>query len=278
MEPIKIIKIKIEDNSKYPDVAILVDRNSFLQYVKEIREILKLPVLPKKYKAWEKRQSHFEFTQYYKFAKWFINVYKDAGKQENEAVGILEWVVKSVKKEKGLFTAVDALRKASICLCSRFKKEYNFIPVVESAIAKNVVEEKDYETAFLSLYAPSTSEKDKESLNPEEQELYKSPKYHTFALYFGFYTTKTEIDHILQTKLPSLKEKYKEMANSWGWNLVNQDVITNIKRDRNWYWLYQELKSYSKVTEKVNQEGFSITRDGVMKAIQQYRKCLTMET
>lgn len=271
------IEIKIEDNLKFEDVAILVDRDSFLQYVKDIRRILELPVIPEKYQAWERHKNHFSFSGYDQFKKWFIKVNSDAGIDVNKTKRLFDWIIQDIKSEKEVFTPVDALRKASICLCNKFKKGYNFIPVVESTIAKNVVEDKDYETAFLSLYAPNSSEKDNTTLSPEEKELYKTPKYHSFALYFGFYTTKTEIDQILHNRLPILKEKYQDIAKLWKWNMLNQNVVTNIKQYRKWYWMNKKgIKNrlgYIKITklEKLNPEWKNKTWYTVREGIKAYK-------
>jgi hypothetical protein len=55
------------------------------------------------------------------------------------------------------------------------------------------------------------------------------------------------------------------------------DTITNIKRDRKWLWLKVGGLSYSEIQKLATTEGEPITRDGVIKAIKQYEKRLTVD-
>jgi hypothetical protein len=75
------------------------------------------------------------------------------------------------------------------------------------------------------------------------------------------------------TKIENVNQIFRDYKRS----LKIPDIITNIKRDRKWYWLKKAGWSYSKIFEKAKSEGEYITRDGVIKAIKQYEKRLTME-
>lgn len=72
----------------------------------------------------------------------------------------------------------------------------------------------------------------------------------------------------------------KELLDEFRWyksKLNIPDTITNIKRDRKWYWLKKSGLSYAQVHKRALDDGERITRDGVIKAIKQYSEKLSIE-
>lgn len=57
-----------------------------------------------------------------------------------------------------------------------------------------------------------------------------------------------------------------------------RDTISNIKRDREWYWLNKSGLGYDKIYKLEREKGNHLTEDAVRKAIKQYQKLLKPET
>ncbi|OGH29215.1 MAG: hypothetical protein A3B41_01245 [Candidatus Levybacteria bacterium RIFCSPLOWO2_01_FULL_37_26] len=275
MEP---VDISIEDNRKYADVAFLIDKDSFLTHLQSLRNIFILPVPSNGYSEWIDKNSRREFPEdkLPMFSKWFSKVFADNEKKLRQSNDVLKWSIDYCKNEDSLFSVTDALRTASIRLCDRYKKNTLFIPVIEAAIVKNLVEEKDYANAFLSIFLPVKSEKDKQHLSFEEQLLFQTPRSYMLAFYFTPTITNKEIQQILKTELPRMKEEYGKIAQEWGWQIIKKDVITNIMFYRKWYWL-KKLKSlsYNEIAKLEEKDKKFVSWDNVRQKIKIYRKLLS---
>lgn len=56
-----------------------------------------------------------------------------------------------------------------------------------------------------------------------------------------------------------------------------KDIITNIKRDRNWYWLHKNNWSYSRIQQEEQKSGKIYSRDAVIKAINRYKHLINTD-
>lgn len=77
------------------------------------------------------------------------------------------------------------------------------------------------------------------------------------------------------TKQSDLIQIFKEIKKVFP--KKSKDVITNIKRDRNWYWLHKNNWSYNKIQQEEQKIGKTYSRDAVIKAIGRYRQLINMD-
>lgn len=238
------IEINIDDNRLFCIVAFLIDRSDFLEQASKLRKRFRVKS-PLSDKGIE--------TMYWKEDD--LNVEKLSKK----------YGIKS-KREKGLshlytYTkydrAVDGLRR-------KFHKGRYFSKAITNAVLKNKITADDI---GISAYVPSMEETYIIKLEDHERAIIINPDTKLDDII-------KEFKSILFTKViprqgpfGSIKYDYQEIAKL-------PDTISNIKRDRIWYWQKLQGLSYQKIWDQTPKRDKSITRDGVIKAIKQYEKRL----
>lgn len=84
-------------------------------------------------------------------------------------------------------------------------------------------------------------------------------------------TKITEIEKLFKERLPDVLKLYKrEVVRG---NQTVFDTHQNIRRDREWYWLHKEGKSYNDIVKLTNN---TISKQGVVEAIKDYTALLTV--
>ena len=85
-------------------------------------------------------------------------------------------------------------------------------------------------------------------------------------------TTLKEVVEVFKKGVPHLRDEYVSAL------LKNKpsslDVISNIKRDRKWYWMHKQGLSYKTIFNKKGKTTLDDI-DGVIKAIKRYQRKLT---
>lgn len=281
------VKIDIEDNKRFADVAFLIDNEKFIDHSSELKEIFRLPLNSQNYQKWFNRQKITELTNddMELFRKWFSRISTDSNessKSGEKVKNLFNWLVKRHIKEKGRFTVADAIHDATITLCNHFKKEFVFVKVIEAVIFRNEVTEDDYKTEFLALYAPGINKDNIQTLSLEEQKLFKLPESLSFALYFDLNSDKAEIIDILNEQLDQFRDKFKNRLHVWGWSSSKRD-IDHIKKHREWYWIWKKESlngrgAYNRIVEEWNkncsEKDYIDDVNIIEQAVGRYRKIL----
>lgn len=256
---IEPIKISIDNTRRFLDVALLLDRDDFLEDVISKRKELGLQkIIPRKILQ----------------ATW--------DKVNNKATNdLLKGIHKKNKTFKHGLKAyevriISPFDKAAVDLATKYKKGREFFDAIKYAIVSGEVNEEDTKTIYKkdevvvyqhfndNVYAvlpvPIGLENDyiKSSLKLDESEI---------AIIINPTTTREDLNSFYDF----FEKNYRKKTDGI-WHL--DDTYTNIKRDREWYWMKKSGLSYGQIQKKYEKSGLAITRDGVIKAIQQYSRLL----
>ena len=184
--------------------------------------------------------------------RWLSNQYDQETK---------DYLIESRKFSRG---TVYSLPKGKIDLTiekflEKYRKPQTFFLPIRSAILSGIVTDEEYSsTAYCDILYPEIPIQD--------------PK---IAIIINPETKLPEIEELFKTRVKKTIEEYSTyiLKSKRGFF----DTVSNIKRDRRWHWLKNKGLSYSQIQQKAEKEGEPITRDGVIKAIKQYKERLTME-
>lgn len=148
---------------------------------------------------------------------------------------------------------VEELRK-------KYKKTQAFHLVIKSAILTGVVTEKEYASAYSTI------------IFPEDDDFFLQSEPN-IAIIISPDAKIEDITKVFNKEIPQTKKLYiQKILKS---KRVLPDTISNVKRDRQWYW-QKKNSSYGKVHKEIIKSQ-SITRDGIIKAIKQYEARLSVE-
>lgn len=244
---IKPVEIHIKDDWKYALVALLVDRKDFLEDLKKarkevgIKRLMPRPTIEREFKEANKKETEKKYK-----------------KSTPEG--------KKVMKQFGMqIIARTKFDDITIDLLGKYRKSNSFHYVIKYAIISNVVEEKDLQIQDPIIWAASPNaswEDNKAPINPPQIAIIVEPEHNP-----------EDVSKSLKRFIASTKKKRIPLDNSW----YIPYGSGNIKRDRKWYWLHEEGKSYEHIRKMQEKEGEPITRDGVIKAVQRYEEKLAMD-
>lgn len=231
------IEIRIKDNWKFCEVAFLVDRDDFLRDIGMARKSLGvMKLIPyNELIKWTSAES-IRTTKKTKFRKIKSDYFEN------------KYVVPAGKSE----IIVDELKK-------KYRKAHNFWPVIESAMLAGVVTKDEFS---ISAYC--------KVIYPEDYEL--SVTEPDLAIIISPDTKLNDIEELFKTNIPEAVDEYKDLVLRT--KRRTPDTISNIKRDREWYWLKHQGLSYSKIEDMAKPK---VSKDVVIKAIKQYKARLSME-
>lgn len=249
-------RINIESDKRFGEVAFLVDRDDFIADVKKIRKKLGINKLLSRQEAeklWNKQHP------------------VPAGSKTIYPF----WKNSAIEKELEIDKDVKKLLK-------KYKKSWDFYNVIKYSISCGCVEDIDYadrpriQGEFL-IYGGEENKPCYYALPlPRDKiELFKN-------INTDIKLDETEAAIIVnpETKIEDLAACFRLLKKDVEKNYPcwkTPDTISNIKRDRDWYWLKKKTGlGYGKAFNLIeNRKG--ITHEAFIKAIQQYKKRLSME-
>ncbi len=222
------IDIKIENNRKFALVAFLVDKDDFLQDITDIRSRIKLETIP------------FSFPQYpYPEANRLAGFYQKGQISLNGARELLEEFCKEVglqnlyALDKKLGTAVLFAES----LTKKHRKSRLYTPAILASILTGYIEEEDFLSTQMLELNPKFLEEELEKMASDKeivtiQVTRESTKQEVqqvfdFIQKYYFKTKKTKSDD-------GLKNIYEHIT-----EIKVPDTANNIRRDREWYWMYK---------------------------------------
>lgn len=229
------IDIEIDDYRKFADVAFLVDRNDFLRDIEDVRKRSKLTNVP------------YAFPNYpYKEANRLASFYKKGQISFNGAVEMLEHFC----VEKGLINlyALDKTLGAAVIfsksLARKYKKSRLYIPIIVTSILTAHIQEEDFRSTQIF-------EINRKVLEEELIVMQKDEEIVTISV--SRESTLKEVEdrfehirkYIFKTKPTNNSDGLSSVYNDSPYSKL-LDTANNIKRDRGWYWMYQEEKANGK--------------------------------
>lgn len=266
---IKPIVIRIKDKKRFGDVAFLVDREDFIVDIMRLRKkwrlsdkLLRLTdkrnwstfpwKLPDKktYKSYKKKLPLIE-------KKIFDMNYMDklGIKEREDLLKEYEELVRCIPSENFSWD-IRELRK-------KYKKPPNFDRIIAKSLLYGIVLDSDYITVELKIVKP---------------ELDYIPYFKEPELNLIFYPL---------AKLEEIQAKYKEGAQELikeyekyyiGGKVLDSDTVSNIYRDRKWYWIKKNRGIGTRKLHKLLMEKKEpITLKGIEKALNRYEKHLKIK-
>lgn len=259
------IKIQIEDNKKFGDVCFLLDSDDFIAQAELVRQKLGLGErFHGTFNEWKQRNSSDEQAR--KLDKLFYKLdiddngelIKEAMTKELEFIfpsdGHLEKVAMDgvilmglhieIEKLHDLFAFPDLLNDAAM-----------------ASLLCDTVSDEDYTLAKLDFFDTSS--------NPHSSKNRRRPY---FAIEVTPWTRMSDIETAFKKK-DKYKLDYCAFYGQFDFHL-DKDSISNIKRDRVWYWRNKNDETYFEIAEN-EAEKDSVTvdnwRDVIAKAVGQYK-------
>jgi len=246
MIKIKPITIDIADNWRYCLATWLVDRDDFLIDLQKTRKKLGIN----------------EKLVDYNFAKEWFKTEFEKERKRNPIRKIPEPLTGG---NKYVFPKTES-EKITTKLLEKYHKSPLYFEVIRYSIIVGRITDKEFaRTAFCQVLPPDyqmiDTKHDITNLVDHNQPI--------MAIVMSPETKLEEVVRIFRKEVPFLRTEY--VASYLRGETMPPDIIGNIQRDRKWYWLKKEGMSYTKVFEHTQQDGETITLDGVKKAIMQYR-------
>jgi len=267
------VKIYIEDNKKYTDVALIVDRDDFLEQIDIVRRILgiTLPLPDNKqfFRRWlELKQAELPKGEKLEVIKNLLNRFY----KSEDGAKILERIIAQRKKEGSNIALSNILFLATTHLLSNFKLSANYSKAIEKLIISNVIDDYDFSSVIGCIFSPFWFLPKANRTIPIDKRI-NLPIRDGIMFYFYPHTTRKELHNAIDKNYDKLVAEYNEWFGKKDYNL---DTISNIKRDRDWYWQKKQGKTYLQIAEedKVNKIDPEDFKETVRKAIKRYEKDL----
>lgn len=256
---IPLIEIMIEDVKQFALVAFLVDRDDFINDVINIRKELKITSVPYIFPEFPYEEANNVVDYYYKG----VCTICDASE-----------CFKEISAENHIwFSSLDRTLATALIFTESLVKKYGkgrlYLPIILASILTGTVQSADFSSThiltidrkvaqqildeFYGNETITTIQVNRESTWSEVEDTFRSiQKYH-----FG--TKKADdndglmqffSDTIPHDKLP--------------------DTVSNIKRDRKWYWQHTNGMSYGEIWKQEKK----LTKGAIIQAIRQYKRAL----
>ena len=262
---IKRIEISIKDNKRFGLVAFLVDRPDFLKDIQETRNLLELKSFPYTFSNFPYKAANNVANYYKKGVCSIYEVYscfKDICKEKN---------ILPVELDKTLASAFMLVKS----LAKKYRKSGVYIPAILASVLIGEVKEGD-------ILPTNTFVIDKQ--NTEELDERFKGYGRSFGIIVNSESTWKEVKdaftHIQKYQLGVKKIKNKEKDTFYkifGEELITDylpDTVSNVKRDRDWYWQHEKGMGYEKI-RKGYEKTQPVTWQAVRNAIARYKTHLT---
>lgn len=239
----KLTEIKVADNARYGRVAFLVDRDDFIADIKKLRqkwgiyELIPYGELYKwqddKFKVSEKQKIWYGKSWKEFQQKWKVSL---GDPVPIEATGDWKKVHRSLPFWDLYFDVEEVLKK--------FNKTSDYHWVIRRVLICGEVHDEDFGVVNLDT---KLSVNVFTGLSAEQAAFIKI-------------TPETTLNEV------------KSVFSNYRRGLISKDTVSNVKRDRNWYWLHLGGLSYKEVVDRELVKGTN--RDAVIKAVLQYKRRL----
>lgn len=270
MEP---IKINVKDNFKHTQIAFLVDREDFMKEVIKLREYFNkrsnkklLPFVPTSFDKW--------FTTLQDWGGTKDHFLKGSPMARERSLNASKLLAEGKKKEakfeiKILNLLLNQWKHFSFELhIEKLLKKYKLPSTCFRALAKivtcNQVDDLDWSYCKITL-EPS-------GIKSEEITPSRIADEPNCFIKISPYLSKAELSKEFEANLKDIINLYKKSP--YGYKTYKKDTISNIKRDRSWYWTNKKGQSYGKIRRSLPENEQGTSDDFIAKAIQQYKRNL----
>lgn len=261
------VEISILDAKKYGDVAFLVDRKDFIEDITKLRHKWKhyhiLP-LTNPQKSWSTFPWVFDKEQLKRYMDAVIDTElstQDLNTYRKMTTSEQKKYIKRCRDAQRSVPAID-FRYDIAAIRKKYKRSPNFDRIIAQVTLYNTVKDEDYITCEVQLIKSGV-----ESLLHLDDE--------KVAIVVYPLATAKDIKTIADEKLPQIMNEYQQQF--IGASVFNPDTVSNVKRDREWYWLHENGLSHSDVWKTALQKGDKLSKDAVIKAVVQYRDRVNTE-
>lgn len=241
------IDIDIEDNSTYTQVAFLVDRPGFIDDIKEIRRLYRIevpfsddPIVLEHHLI---QLAGFSPDQIKHLNNEAVDLVMSEeimdSRKAKESYGKLTTALKYKKPIEEKVRKKETDFREAIAKCRR-KYQYPemFNQIVKQAVLFNKI------SRFKTAYATHFNRSDEDDI------LQPSPSDELMAIVVTPYSTKKDIEEAFEeckTHIRTLIEMTSPV-----YHMIGKDTITNIKRDRYWFWEKMSGKKYQTILDEWN--------------------------
>lgn len=252
------IDIQIKDNRRFTLVAFFVDRDDFLKDIEAARKRLKITALPYAFPRFPYVEANNVVNYYHKGVASIYDVsecFKDICAKEH---------IWFTDLSRTLATAV----MFSESLVRKYHKNRPYLPVVLSSLLTGVVRDADFSSTRIVTIDKKDAQRILDEFENDETMI---------AIQVNRESKPDEVkDAFVAIQNYYFGEK-KANANLRGLVSDNAphdklpDTISNIMRDRKWYWQHKDGLSYQKIWALSPKNDRTSDRSGVIKQIYQYR-------
>ncbi len=229
---IEMIEIKITTKRHYADVALLVDKPGFIEWVIELR------------KKWKITSDLFNAD----YQTFYAHIWK-----------------------QGQSKAWEDFNKDIEKIRISYQRLPNFDKVIFYAIACNEIPAGIYSTCYLETI-PDPSDPDDESLYKYAIIVTPNTTIPDVKKVLADFRRKMKIalkqENDPAVKQLAASEYKYEFGPKYTPSPQN---IDNIMRDRKWYWKREQSMSYEEIANEAHKENYAITTKGVFEAVKSYK-------
>lgn len=269
------VDIQIDDPKKLLDVCSLLDRPDFILDVFALRKKWRITKsYPRiKNKLWqelppfkEQVPKEKEFTKKYLELERSIQFMKDMfvlKDTADEDISHKERTMSKFKQNKSWRRFPDLYFRYDVMeLRKKYRKPPNFDQIIICATLYATVLADDYKTCGMGL-------------NYAGESLWQV--FHEPQPIISFYplVTLNDIIVLFQKEGEKALQEYQNIYLKG--KVFDHDTISNVARDRQWYWWHKQGLSYGQILKKAIDVGERLTRDAVIKAIGRYTKLLAVD-
>jgi len=207
------IKIDLKDNGAYTQVAFLIDREGFQDDIEEVRNKFKITV--------PFSENPFDF--------------------ENHLISLAGFTPDQVfSKEKKVEAKIKKVEHTFREAIAEIRRKYQYPEIFDDVIKQAILfhQVTRFKTAYATFFNQYAS-----------REIF-SPSDTIMAIAVTPFSTEEDIKSAFQ----DCKENIREFVEMFSpvYKNMEKDTITNIKRDRTWYWGQKSGMKYKEILDKWN--------------------------
>lgn len=270
------IKIKINDERRFTDVAFLVDRDDFLEDLNKLR----------KEKGLNKEKPYGSEKHWALDSIWGVT--REQLFKHNDAVAPFEDVLQNTNETAELThkqrkKLMSKYRKAQRILPgnafvqdiqairNKYHRPPNFDRIIAHAVLYGEIRDEDYVTAEIEIDYPEVDIVDYDREPQPQIKIYPNASI-------------KDIQEIFQNQLGEIMRKYQEEILEG--KISRYDTKNNIERDREWYWMWKKEKEngrgiYKRIIDQWNKmhenKGYVEDINLIEQGVGRYRKFLNAD-
>lgn len=238
---IEPIKIELAENGAYTQVAFLVDRQGFLEDIELVRKKFKINA--------PFSDNPFDLENHlYSLLGLTPEQAENASKESLEAItnssfdtqSDFERYEKALNDEKPVQNKIKRIEHGFREAIAEIRRKYQYPEIFDEVIKQAVLFHKitKFKTAYATYFNPFAA---RENFSPADT---------IMAIAVTPYSTEEDIKAAFRDCKDNIRE-FVEMFSPVYKNM-EKDTISNIKRDRKWYWEYRSGNKYKDILDGWN--------------------------